>query len=103
MAMDWDKVRIFFAAAEAGSFTHAGTALGLSQSAVSRQVSALEIELKIPLTKVCSVAKDKDYQQILFRRQSIKVSVGGNVVKVKGSPLSPMTIPTLLKVIEVVV
>ena len=49
MAMDWDKVRIFFAAAEAGSFTHAGTALGLSQSAVSRQVSALEAELKIPL------------------------------------------------------
>jgi DNA-binding transcriptional LysR family regulator len=49
MAMDWDKVRIFFAAAEAGSFTHAGTSLGLSQSAVSRQVSALEIELKIPL------------------------------------------------------
>ncbi len=49
MAMDWDKVRIFFAAAEAGSFTHAGTALGLSQSAVSRQVSALETELKIPL------------------------------------------------------
>ena len=49
MAMDWDKVRIFFAAAEAGSFTHAGTSLGLSQSAVSRQVSALENELKIPL------------------------------------------------------
>jgi DNA-binding transcriptional LysR family regulator len=49
MAMDWDKIRIFFAAAEAGSFTHAGTGLGLSQSAVSRQVSALEAELKIPL------------------------------------------------------
>jgi DNA-binding transcriptional LysR family regulator len=49
MAMDWDKVRIFFAAAEAGSFTHAGTSLGLSQSAVSRQVSALEAELKVPL------------------------------------------------------
>jgi DNA-binding transcriptional LysR family regulator len=49
MAMDWDKVRIFFAAAEAGSFTHAGTSLGLSQSAVSRQVSALEGELKVPL------------------------------------------------------
>ncbi|MFM9974509.1 MAG: LysR family transcriptional regulator [Beijerinckiaceae bacterium] len=47
--MDWDKIRIFFAAAEAGSFTHAGTGLGLSQSAVSRQVSALETELKIPL------------------------------------------------------
>jgi DNA-binding transcriptional LysR family regulator len=47
--MDWDKVRIFFAAAEAGSFTHAGGSLGLSQSAVSRQVSALEGELKVPL------------------------------------------------------
>ena len=40
--MDWDKLRIFNAAAEAGSFTHAGDALSMSQSAVSRQVSALE-------------------------------------------------------------
>lgn len=47
--MDWDKLRIFHAAADAGSFTHAGEALGLSQSAVSRQVSALEQELKAPL------------------------------------------------------
>ncbi len=47
--MDWDKLRIFHAAADAGSFTHAGEALGLSQSAVSRQVSALEHELKAPL------------------------------------------------------
>ncbi|MGA3304169.1 MAG: LysR family transcriptional regulator [Methylovirgula sp.] len=47
--MDWDKLRIFHAAAEAGSFTHAGEALGLSQSAVSRQVSALEIDLEVPL------------------------------------------------------
>lgn len=47
--MDWDKVRIFHAAAAAGSLTKAGDTLGLSQSAVSRQVSALEAELKIPL------------------------------------------------------
>jgi DNA-binding transcriptional LysR family regulator len=47
--MDWDKVRIFHAAAAAGSFTHAGDNLGLSQSAVSRQVSALEQELRVPL------------------------------------------------------
>lgn len=47
--MDWDKLRVFHAAADAGSFTHAGEALGLSQSAVSRQVSALEQELKAPL------------------------------------------------------
>lgn len=49
MAMDWDKVRVFHAAAEAGSFTAAGASLGLSQSAVSRQVSGLEDELKVAL------------------------------------------------------
>src|ERR1700721_946901 len=47
--MDWDKLRIFQAAASAGSFTHAGQTLGLSQSAVSRQVSALEEEISTPL------------------------------------------------------
>ncbi len=47
--MDWDKLKVFHAAAEAGSFTHAGEQLGLSQSAVSRQVSALEQELNVPL------------------------------------------------------
>lgn len=47
--MDWDKLRIFYAAAEAGSFTHAGEALHMSQSAVSRQVSALEKDLEIAL------------------------------------------------------
>jgi DNA-binding transcriptional LysR family regulator len=47
--MDWDKLKVFHAAAEAGSFTHAGERLGLSQSAVSRQVSALENELSVSL------------------------------------------------------
>ena len=47
--MDWDKLRFFHAAAEAGSFTHAGEALHMSQSAVSRQVSALEKDLEISL------------------------------------------------------
>lgn len=47
--MDWDKLRIFHAAAEAGSFTHAGEILRMSQSAVSRQVSALERELGVAL------------------------------------------------------
>ncbi|KAB0679775.1 LysR family transcriptional regulator [Aureimonas leprariae] len=49
MALDWDKLRIFHAAAEAGSFTHAANALNLSQSAISRQVSALEQEIGAPL------------------------------------------------------
>jgi DNA-binding transcriptional LysR family regulator len=47
--MDWDKLRVFHAVASAGSFTHAGEALNLSQSAVSRQISALEESLDVPL------------------------------------------------------
>ena len=40
--MDWDKLRIFHAVADAGSLTAAGDTLHLSQSAVSRQIRALE-------------------------------------------------------------
>jgi DNA-binding transcriptional LysR family regulator len=47
--MDWEKLKIFHVVAAAGSFTHAGETLGLSQSAVSRQISALEQELKATL------------------------------------------------------
>jgi DNA-binding transcriptional LysR family regulator len=47
--MDWDKLRIFHAVAEAGSFTHAGETLNLSQSAVSRQIANLEDSLHIAL------------------------------------------------------
>ncbi|PLX36525.1 MAG: LysR family transcriptional regulator [Hyphomicrobiales bacterium] len=47
--MDWDKLRIFHAAARAGSFTRAGESLAMSQSAVSRQVSTLEQELGVSL------------------------------------------------------
>ncbi len=43
--MDWDKLRIFHAVADAGSLTHAGDSLGLSQSAVSRQIRGLEESL----------------------------------------------------------
>lgn len=47
--MDWDKIRLFYEVAEAGSFTRAGENLGLNQSSVSRHISALEHELKVPL------------------------------------------------------
>ena len=47
--MDWDQLRIFNAVAEAGSFTRAGKTLNLSQSAVSRQIGALENALGVPL------------------------------------------------------
>ncbi len=47
--MDWDKLRIFHTVATAGSFTHAGETLGLSQSAVSRQIRTLEDSLQTSL------------------------------------------------------
>ena len=47
--MDWDKLRIFHIVATAGSFTHAGETLGLSQSAVSRQIRTLEDSLQTSL------------------------------------------------------
>jgi len=47
--MDWNRLKVFHAVAEAGSFTRAGELLNLSQSAISRQISALEGELGTPL------------------------------------------------------
>lgn len=47
--MDWDKLRVFHAVASAGSLTLAGDVLHLSQSAVSRQIRALEESLAATL------------------------------------------------------
>ena len=47
--IDWDRVRIFHAVAAAGSFTRAADRLGLSQSAISRQMGALEETIGTPL------------------------------------------------------
>ena len=47
--MDWDKLKIFHAVAEAGSFTNATVNLNLSQSAISRQIQSLEQGLKVQL------------------------------------------------------
>ena len=49
MPLDWDKLRVCHAAAQAGSFTHAAETLKLSQSAISRQVSALEHDIGVAL------------------------------------------------------
>lgn len=49
MVLDWDKIRLFYTVAKAGSFTQAGEKLGMSQSSLSRQVSSLEQELKVLL------------------------------------------------------
>ena len=47
--MDWDKLKIFHAVAEAGSFTSATVILNISQSAISRQIQSLEEDLNVKL------------------------------------------------------
>ena len=47
--MDWDRLRVFYIVVAAKSFTSAGKLLDLSQSAVSRQIAALERELRVAL------------------------------------------------------
>jgi len=49
--MDWDKLRVFHAVVNAGSFTKATKTLHISQSAISRQVNIIEAELGSPLFK----------------------------------------------------
>lgn len=47
--LDWDRLRVFHSVAVAGSLSKAGLTLGLSQSAVSRQISNLETDLEMDL------------------------------------------------------
>ena len=47
--MDWDKLKIFHAVAEAGRFTSATVILNLRHSAISRQIQSLEEDLKVKL------------------------------------------------------
>ena len=69
--MDWDKLRIFHAVAEAGSFTHAGDTLNLSQSAVSRQISSLEQSLEVPLAVIEAFLNDRE-KVLAFRTPVLK-------------------------------
>ena len=48
-SLDWDKLKTFHAAAQTGSLTAAADKLRISQSAVSRQITALEDYLDMPL------------------------------------------------------
>jgi DNA-binding transcriptional LysR family regulator len=47
--IDWKRLHTFLTVAECKSFTSAGRRLSLSQSAISRQISILEKELRTPL------------------------------------------------------
>jgi DNA-binding transcriptional LysR family regulator len=77
--MDWEKLRTFNAAASAGSFTRAGEALGLSQSAVSCQVSALEHDLKVPLfhRHACGLVLTEQGELLLHTAREVMAKLDG--------------------------
>ncbi len=97
--MDWDKLRIFHAVAEAGSFTHAAEALNLSQSAVSRQIGALEEGLGISLFHRHARGLILTEQgELLFEtvhEVSAKLAMAAaRVGDVRESPRGPLTVTT---------
>ena len=47
--IDWDRLRIFYKIAQAGSFSRAAEMMNLSQSSLSRQITNLEQSLKMSL------------------------------------------------------
>lgn len=97
--MDWDKLRIFHAVAQAGSFTHAGETLGLSQSAVSRQISALEESLDAPLFQRHARGLVLTEQgEMLFRTVSdVNEKIGSAqalIIESKEKPAGPLRVTT---------
>ncbi|MBL0941937.1 MAG: LysR family transcriptional regulator [Alphaproteobacteria bacterium] len=47
--MEWDKLRVFYEVAKAGSITHASKVVNISQPALSRTIQMLEHQLKAKL------------------------------------------------------
>ena len=99
--MDWDKLRIFHAAAQAGSFTRAGDGLNMSQSAVSRQVSALESELGTPLfhrhARGLILTEEGDLLMRTAREIALKLdNVRGQLVDSRGQPTGTLRVTTTI-------
>jgi len=99
--MDWDKLKIFHAVAEAGNFTKATYVLNLSQSAISRQIQSLEQELKTQLferhARGLSLTENGEY---LFKTASEVISklkdVESTLIDKKGKPSGKLTVTTVV-------
>ncbi len=98
---DWDKLRIFHAAAEAGSFTHAAERLGMSQSAVSRQISALEasLGLKLFIRHARGLVLTEVGDQLFATAQRINgdlQSVENQITESRDVPSGPLVVTTTM-------
>ena len=98
--MDWDKLKIFHAVAEAGSFTSATVILNISQSAISRQIQSLEEDLKVKLferhARGLTLTQNGEYvyktaHEVISKLKEIEISLGDQ----KNKPTGKLTITTV--------
>ena len=98
--MDWDKLKIFHAVAEAGSFTSATVILNLSQSAISRQIQSLEEDLKVKLferhARGLTLTENGEYvyktaHEVISKLKEVETSLGDQ----KNKPSGRITITTV--------
>ncbi len=91
--MDWDKLKIFHAVAEAGSFTNATVNLNLSQSAISRQIQSLEQDLKVQLferhARGLTLTENGEYvfktaHEVISKLKEVETSLGDQKNKPTG-------------------
>jgi DNA-binding transcriptional LysR family regulator len=99
--MDWDKLKIFHAVAEAGNFTKATYALNLSQSAISRQIQSLERELKTHLfeshARGLSLTENGEYLFKTAREVISKLKdVESTLIDKKNKPTGKLTVTTVV-------
>ena len=98
--MDWDKLKIFHAVAEAGSFTSATIILNISQSAISRQIQSLEKDLKVQLferhARGLTLTENGEYvyktaHEVISKIKEVETSLGDQ----KNKPSGKITITTV--------
>tara|TARA_B100000686_G_scaffold338543_1_gene411218 strand:- start:708 stop:1595 length:888 start_codon:yes stop_codon:yes gene_type:complete len=98
--MDWDKLKIFYAVAEAGSFTRATINLNLSQSAISRQIQSLEEDLKVQLferhARGLTLTENGEYvfktaHEVISKLKDVETSLSDQ----KNKPTGKITITTV--------
>ena len=91
--MDWDKLKVFHAVAEAGSVTSATINLNLSQSAISRQIQSLEDDLKVKLferhARGLTLTENGEYlfktaHEVIAKLKEVETTLGDKINKPSG-------------------
>ena len=99
--MDWDKLKIFHAVAEAGSFTSATVNLNLSQSAISRQIQSLEEDLNVKLferhARGLTLTENGEYvfktaHEVLSKLKEVETTLSDK----KNKPTGKLTVTTVV-------